>query len=122
MQTDLIFRIMEVVLFSILALYMFTVLLVVWVPEDDDDVHVRKETVVIANSLMLTVLATVASALVFSWVGQQLVDMPYYLVKAIDAGDGESTNIASRAGCRTAELQRLKGREGFDAGMNQLFQ
>ena len=124
-------RIAEVVVFSIVALYMFTMLLVVWLPEDDEIVHVRKETVVVANSLMLTILATVSCALAFSWIGQQLVDMPYYLVATMNNQYRFRQDISAQAGgafaMNSAETQKLTsnrpvGLNSFESGVKQLFQ
>lgn len=90
-----VFGIASVGVISALALYMVTMLLVIWVPATADESQTRKETVVIANAMMASIAATFIVARGFSWVGEKLVDLPFLVLNNMYLHSGTTAQTSS---------------------------
>lgn len=98
-------------LFSFISLYIFSVILVIWKPNEDAyeassaaatnstasgaaaDTHSRHESAVIANSTMISVLALVGIASGFSYIGDYIVKLLLDVVEQPSTSDPQTAKF-----------------------------
>lgn len=97
--------------FSMVSLYMITVVLIVWNPEpvpiktsEETDGHSRLSTAIVANSMMIGLAFLFMTARLCSWVGEELVKFIVSLM-SVTANEAHSTGSGGR--CTGTDLHNI---------------